>query len=333
MCPPMTLLLSDREVRAATAMPLLVDHLERSLRLEAESGGMLLPPRINLNHPDGFLRVMPVVMPAAGVLGLKMFHGSLERGVRYVVVVCDLAGGEVKAVVDAAYLTAARTGATSGVATRFLARPDAARVGLIGSGLEAETNLLGVCAVRQITDVKVFSRNPERREAFAERMRSAIGASVTAVSSPQEAVVGTEIVVVATNTGIGGDVAYRGEWIEPGQHIVSIGSTTPQLREIDVATFVRSDLVVFDAAADQVEEESGDVAALHAASRSWTGATNLADVLSGSCVGRKSSSQVTLFKSVGTAAQDLAAAACIAEEAGRRGLGTKVDDIAEAKLF
>jgi len=124
----MTLLLGDRDVRDAMDMPALVDHLERSLRVEAETGGMLLPARTNLNHPEGFLRVMPVVMPAAGVLGLKMFHGSLERGVRYVVMVCDLHGGEVLAVVDAAYLTAARTGATSGVATPG---PTGLRVGRI----------------------------------------------------------------------------------------------------------------------------------------------------------------------------------------------------------
>jgi ornithine cyclodeaminase/alanine dehydrogenase-like protein (mu-crystallin family) len=329
----MTLLLSDADVRSAVDMLGLVDHLERAFKVEAEAGGMLLPPRTNLNHAEGFLRVMPVVMPAAGVLGLKMFHGSLERGVRYVVMVCDLDSGEVRAIVDAAYLTAARTGATSGVATRYLARADATTVGLIGSGLEAETNLAAVCAVRDIGSVNVYSRNPARREAFAERVGSALGVTISAVASPEEAVAGTDIVVVATNTGFGGDVAYRGEWIEAGQHVVSIGSTTPQLREIDVATFANADVVVFDAAADQVEEESGDVAALRDASPPWPGATSFADLLSGLSPGRKQPSQVTLFKSVGTAAQDLAAAGYVAIEAARRGLGTRVDEIAEAKQF
>lgn len=329
----MTLLLSDADVRSAIDMRGLVDHLERAFKVEAEAGGMLLPPRTNLNHPDGFLRVMPVVMPAAGVLGLKMFHGSLERGVRYVVMVCDLDSGEVQAIVDAAYLTAARTGATSGVATRCLARPDAMTVGVIGSGLEAETNLSAVCAVRDITAANVYSRNPARREAFAERVGALLGVPITPVGSPAGAVAGTDIVVVATNTGMGGDVAYRGEWIEPGQHIVSIGSTTPQLREIDVATFAGADVVVFDADAEQVEEESGDVAALRESSPPWPGATSFADLLSGLSIGRKQPSQVTLFKSVGTAAQDLAAASYVAAEAARLGLGTKVDDIAEAKQF
>lgn len=329
----MTLLLSDAEVRDALDMRALVDELETALRLEAAGGGMLLPPRTNLNHAEGFLRVMPVVMPAAGVLGLKMFHGSLERGVRYVVIVADLVSGEVRAVLDAAYLTAARTGATSGVATRHLARPEAHTVGLIGSGLEAETNLLGVCAVRDIDEVKVYSRNPERRGAFADRMAAQLGISVTAVDAPQTAVAGTDIVVVATNTGNGGPVAYSGNWAEPGQHIVSIGSTTPQLREIDVATFVQSDRVVFDADPEQVAEESGDVIALHAASRTWPGATGLSDLLRGTGVGRKSSDEITLFKSVGTAAQDLVAGSSIAREAVHRGIGTTVADIAEAKLF
>ena len=329
----MTVLLSDQDVRAAVDMPMLVDHLEKALRSEEANGGMLLPPRTNLNHTEGFLRVMPVVMPGSGILGLKMFHGSLERGVRYIVIVCDLADGSVRAVVDAAYLTAARTGATSGVATRQLAREDATTVGLIGSGLEAETNLLGVCAVRDVTQVNVFSRNPERRARFAEQIAPKIGADVRAVDSPQEAVAGTDIVVVATNTGAGGDVAYRGDWVEPGQHVVSIGSTTPQLREIDVATFVRADVTAFDARLDQVQEESGDVIALCRAATSWRGSTSLADLLTGVHPGRTSDEQVTLFKSVGTAAQDMAGAQCVADEAVRRGLGRTIADLAEAKLF
>jgi alanine dehydrogenase len=315
--PPVTILLSDEAVRQATDMPLLVDFLEAALRAEAVGGGMLLPPRVTLNHAEGFLRVMPVVMPAAGVLGLKMFHGSLERGVRYVVVVCDLHSGEVKAVVDAAYLTAARTGATSGVATRSLARAESARVGLIGSGLEAETNLLAVCAVRPITHVRVHSRNAERRTAFAARMARALAIDVVPCATPQDAVAGADVVVVATNSGLGGGVAYCGEWAEPGQHIVSIGSTAPLLREIDVATFAAADVAVFDADLEQMREESGDVAALYAEAPPWPGPTALVDLLMGTAAGRHDPAQITLFKSVGTAAQDLAAAQCIAGERAR----------------
>jgi ornithine cyclodeaminase/alanine dehydrogenase-like protein (mu-crystallin family) len=139
--------------------------------------------------------------------------------------------------------------------------------------------------------------------------------------------------VIATNTGLGGPVAYRGEWSEPGQHIVSIGSTTPQLREIDVETFSRAAVAVFDATFAQVAEESGDVVALRAAAPPWPGPTELADVLTGHAAGRQNDQQITLFKSVGTAAQDLAGAQWIADEAVRRGLGTDLRDIAEPKLF
>ena len=329
----MTVLLSDQEVRLATDMPMLVDHLEKALRAEATDGGLLLPPRTNLNHADGFLRVMPVVMPGTGVLGLKMFHGSLERGVRYIVIVCDLGDGHIRAVVDAAYLTAARTGATSAVATRHLARHDASTVGLIGSGLEAETNLLGVCAVRDITHVKVYSRNRERRAAFAERVAPMIAAEIKPVDTPEEAVAETDMVVVATNTGVGGDVAFRGEWMERGQHVVSIGSTTPQLREIDVATFERADVAVFDATIEQVKEESGDVIALYADDVGWQASIQLVDVLTGDHPGRSSADQITLFKSVGAAVQDMAGAVCISDEAVRRGIGRIIPELAEAKLF
>lgn len=328
----MTLLLSDKDVREIGDVGTLVNDIERSLRAEAAGPGMVLPERMNLAHEATMLRVMPAMLPATGVLGLKLFYGALESGIRYSVMVCSLVDGEVLAVVDAAYLTALRTGATSGVATRHLARADSRRVGLIGSGLEAETNLAAVCAVRPIDSVKVYSRNASRRESFAERMAGRLGVAVAAVDSPQAAVDGTDVVVVATNTGKGGDPAYRGAWLQPGQHVVSIGSTATFLRELDAAAFTRPDVVVFDAPAAQVVGESGDLAALAAEQPDWTCTGLLEDVLLGR-VARDDDAEITLFKSVGTAAQDLVAGLSLYQQALGRGAGLVVPDINEPKLF
>src|SRR5262249_27178196 len=120
----LTLLLSDSEVRAACDIGAMVPFLEAALRTEAKGAGAQLPERVNLGHGRVFLRVMPALLPESGLLGLKFFHGSMPDGVRYVVAVCRMETGEVEALVDAAYLTAARTGATSGVATRCLSRED-----------------------------------------------------------------------------------------------------------------------------------------------------------------------------------------------------------------
>lgn len=328
----MTLLLSDKDVREIGDVGTLVHDIERALRKEAVGPGMVLPERMNLAHEATMLRVMPAILPATGVLGLKLFYGALETGIRYSVMVCSMVDGEVLAVVDAAYLTALRTGATSGVATRHLARADSRTVGLIGSGLEAETNLAAVCAVRPIETVKVYSRNAGRRESFAERTAERLGVRIEPVDTPQAAVDGADVVVVATNTGKGGDPAYLGEWLQPGQHVVSIGSTALFLRELDTAALTRPNVVVFDAPAQQVAGESGDLAALAHEQPDWTCTGLIEDVLLGR-VSRSRDSEITMFKSVGTAAQDLVAGLSLYHQALARGAGLVVPDVNEPKLF
>ena len=212
----MTLLLSDADVRAVCDIGAMTATLEEALRNEAKGPGPQLPERLNLAYGENFLRLMPAILPEAGLLGLKFFHGSMRDGVRYVVALCSLKTGAVIALVDASYLTAARTGATSGVATSWLSREDSTSVAVIGSGLEAETNLRAVCSVRTITRASVYSRSAGRRSAFAERMSSMLGIRVTAVSTPQEAVAGKDIVVVATNTGPEPVVALRGRVARAG---------------------------------------------------------------------------------------------------------------------
>jgi ornithine cyclodeaminase/alanine dehydrogenase-like protein (mu-crystallin family) len=328
----LTLLLSDDEVRQCVDMAHMVGAVEKASIVESKLGEMLMPARMSMNHTEGFLRVMPVMLPGTGVLGLKMFHGSLERGVRYLVILCSITDGNVLAILDAAYLTAARTGAMSGVATDALARHDSGVVGVIGSGLEAETNLMAVCAVRDVREVRVYSRSSERRSAFVTRMQARLGIEMAATATPEEAVAGADIVVVATNTGKGGAAAYQGAWMEPSQHVVSIGSTTPELREIDEVCFARADRVFFDTDAHQVAEESGDIIA---ADRAGTIGTPhlLADLLCGREAGRSGHNDITLFKSVGSALQDLAGAVSVYEEAIRQGVGTSVADVAALKLF
>jgi ornithine cyclodeaminase/alanine dehydrogenase-like protein (mu-crystallin family) len=326
-------LLSDVDVRAVCQISDLVLTLDDALRKESKGSGAIMSQRVNLGRGDSFLRVMPAFLPETGVLGLKFFHGTMAKGVRYVVALCSLDSGAMLALLDGAYLTAARTGATTGVATKWLAREDAGSVGVIGSGLEAETNLLGISAVREITKVRVFSRSAERRHAFAERMSAALGVPVVVRSTPEQAVRGADVVLVATNTGANGPVAYRGAWMEPGQHVTSIGSTAPGLREIDVESFLRPDFVAFDAEREQIASESGDVIAVRADHPAWNGAVSLDELVTRALPGRSAPEDITLFKSVGTAGQDLIGALHVYQEAVKRGIGTDVGEIAKPKLF
>lgn len=312
-------------------MARVVDVIEDVVR-EEHDGFVTMPPRVNVAAEGTVLRLMPAHLARSGVMGYKSFHGSLATGVRYVVVLIRVDDGEILALVDAAYLTALRTGATSGVATRHMARAGAAEVAVIGSGLEADTNLAGVAAVRPVKAVRVFSRSSERREAFARRTRESLDVDVVTATSAPEAVAGADIVVVATNTGRDGPVACRGEWLEPGQHVVSIGSTSPFLRELDPATFERADRVVFDAAPEQVFEESGDLMAVSDDVRSRLSRAPVLPAVVGEGFDR-APAEITLFKSVGTAAQDLAAAKVVHDVAVEQGLGREIGVVADLKQF
>lgn len=329
----MTLLLTNSDVERASDIAAQIDAIEAGLREEA-NGTVDLPPRLNLATTTGFFRVMPAVMRDSGLMGYKVFHGSVQHGVRYLIAIYDEKDGRLLALMDAAYLTATRTGATTGVATRYMAPPNTATVGVIGSGLEATTNLEAVCAVRPIREGKVFSPTPANRERFAARMSDRLGLRLEAVATPEQAVADVDVVVVATNTtGVGDLIAYRGRWMTSGQHVNSIGSTGLQLREIDSATFAHADHIVTDSRV-QLEAESGDVhAARQAGTYDRSKVTELKQVVAGRAPGRTESDETTLFKSVGTAIQDVAAGFTVYREAVRRGLGQDVGEFLELKTF
>jgi alanine dehydrogenase len=309
----------------------MIEAIKGGLAEEAD-GFVNMPPRLNVPMQEGAFRVMPVVLNRSGIMGLKMFHGSRRRGARYMVAVFEQERGELLALLDANYLTAARTGATSGVATEVLARPGGISVGSIGSGLEAWTNLAAVAAVRPLRDVSVYSPRQERRERFAARVADHYGVAVKTASSAEECVDGVDLVNVATNTGGAADpIALRGEWLSPGQHVNSIGSTMPALREIDSATIARADVVVVDSPV-QVREESGDVLAA-VADGVWPEPASLTDLVVGRAGGRTADDQITLFKSVGTALQDVTAGYAVYQVARRTGRGRDVGDFLELKVI
>ncbi len=290
---------------------------------------------MNLEHSNTWMRVMPAIVPTAEVMGLKVFHGVPGRGVRYLVVLYSVDDGSVLAVVDACFLTAARTAATSTVAARYLAPKGPVRLGLIGSGLEAEAHCQALCAAGEVTGIRVFSPNEARRRSFAERMRSALGVPVTACDRPEEAVADVEHAVVATNTGPSMAIACRADWLSPGQHVTSIGSTNLRLREMDTNVFRRADLIVLDADPDQIMAESGDLIQYHAEGGTLgpTRTQTLPDLIVGEGMGRQHANQLTLYKSVGTALQDVIAADLVYRRARELGLGLDVTDLCKEKQF
>jgi ornithine cyclodeaminase/alanine dehydrogenase len=318
----MTVILKDSEVRDLADMDALIDCIEDGYRVEAR-GGAKLPDRVNLEGAAGFFRLMPAVIPGCGVMGVKVFNMS-STGVQYVIGLWDEQSGALLALVDSAYLTAARTGATTAVAAKYLAPSDTTQIGVIGSGLEAETNLDAVCRVLPIERVTVFSPNAERRDKFAATTSKRLDVEVVAVDDPLEAAQ-SNVVIVATFTGIGTNkVALSGEWLEPGACVLSIGSTAPALRELDTSVVARAGAVVIDAP-DQARLESGDLIAADDEGLLDGRVLSLAALVEAGGAQVPDDGSIRLFKSVGTGLQDLLAAKAIYDSAMTTGTGTHLE--------
>jgi len=214
-----------------------------------------------------------------------------------------------------------RTGATSGVATSYMARPDSKVVGLFGSGLQARTQLKAICTVCKIEVVEVYSRNEERRRKFADEMSEYCNTRVIAVHSPEEAAAEKDIVICASSSRT---PLFEGRILDEGTHINAVGSNYLEKSELDLTTIQRADIIVCDSLA-QCRLEAGDfVAALESGATDWQLMHELSDVVTSKTPGRASQEQVTLFKSVGLALEDLALAGRLIELAEEEGFGVRL---------
>ncbi|HXS96601.1 MAG TPA: ornithine cyclodeaminase family protein [Candidatus Limnocylindrales bacterium] len=250
--------------------------------------------------------------------GAKVYATNPAHGAHFLFLLYRAEDAAPLAIVEANHLGQIRTGAASGLATSLMARPDSKRVAIIGSGFQARTQLEAMTAVLSIGPVMVWSRLEERRAAFARECSDSFGLEVRAAASAEEAVRGADIVITATNAK---DPVLEDAWIVPGMHINAMGSNQAARREIPAET-VRRARVVMDNR-EQAEMEAGDLI-LAARDEGWTGGFQLQDVAAGRQPGRTSPAEVTLFKSIGIAAEDVAAAAYVYERAMESGAGRPI---------
>jgi ornithine cyclodeaminase/alanine dehydrogenase-like protein (mu-crystallin family) len=238
-----------------------------------------------------------------------------------IVMLYDYETGGLLSCMEAGRLGQIRTGAASGVATKYMAKEDAAIVAVIGSGFQARTQLEAVCSVRDIKAVKVFSRREERREEFAKRSSESLNVEVKAVDSAQECVEGADVVIVITSAR---EPALLGEWLSPGAHINAAGGNHWMRREIDEEAVLRSEVIVVDDL-DQAKIECGDLLWLEPrGSFRWDMAKELQDVVAGRVQGRPSANSITLFESMGLALEDIAAAQLVHTKAKEQGIGQEL---------
>ena len=317
----MPLLLSEGDVRSLLTMPLALEAVEESFRRLAD-GAATVQPRRRLNVPGkSYLHYMAAADSAGGYMGMKIYTTS-RQGLRFLVPLFNAQTGDLLALIEADYLGQVRTGAASGVATKFLARTGAATVGLIGTGSQAKTQLEAIAAVRRIEEIRAYGRDPARRENFAEAMSSRLKIRVTAADSAHDAVRDAAIVVTATTAT---QPVLQGRWLAAGTHINAIGANFPQKRELDDDVIRRSDLIAVDSRA-QSKMEAGDlIDTLRDDDSGWGRVRELSDIVGGTSKARSSADQITLFKSSGIASEDIAVAGRVYERARERGAGRQLD--------
>ncbi len=306
-------------IRAAVPMPELLDAVEAAYR-EVAAGRDRSPLRSRVPLPSGDLLLMPGVREGGAGSTVKLVTvtpGNAAKGlptIHAVVLWFDAETGKPRAVLDGATVTAMRTGAASGVGTRLMARPDASVLALFGTGAQAAWQVRAVLAARPIRELRVFARTPSARHAFAATMAAELGqeVQVVAAASAEEAVRGADVICCATTSS---EPIFSADWVMPGVHVNGVGSYRLDMVEIPPELFGRADRVAVDARSVALEEAGDLVAAIH---RGILAADQFVEVgtIGRDWAARRDPQAITIFKSVGLAIQDLAAAELVIRRLG-----------------
>jgi alanine dehydrogenase len=314
------LLLTEADVRGLLTMPIALSAVEEAFRGLAD-GTAKVHPRRRL-HLEGFsyLHYMAAADGTGGYEGLKIYTSSRD-GLRFMIPLFRAKTGELLAILEGDYLGQMRTGAAAGLATKLLAREDAGVVGIIGTGLQAKTQLEAIAAVRKVQRALAYGRDTERREKFAREMTAKLGVPVEAVSSAENAVREAEILVTVTTAVT---PVVEGRWLRAGTHINAVGANFPQKRELDSDTVMRANSIFVDFC-EQAKMEAGDlIQSFEKAPQRWDSVKELSQLVAGRTEGRASRDQITLFKSSGIAIQDVVTAGRVYELALQGKVGQQV---------
>mgnify|MGYP001249716252 FL=1 len=323
------LIANQDEVAALLPMSECIHVMEETLRGLAR-GEAILPLRTGLVLPDGesLMGLMPSYMAGIQSVGVKVIaafpknYGTEYDAHQGVVLLFDTDRGLLRAVVDGTAVTAIRTAAVSGVATKLLAKEDAADLAIIGAGTQARTHLEAMLLVREINRVRVHSRTMDSARRFAEREERRHGIGIEVVETAREAVRGADVICTVTTCD---RPVVEGAWIAPGAHINAVGAFSPTTRELDTEAVVRSRLFVDrrestlnEAGEFLIPAKEGLIDEEHIVGE-------IGEILLGEVAGRQSPSEITLFKSLGVAVEDLAAAHHVLRQALESDLGTWVE--------
>lgn len=322
------LLLREADVRVLLSMKDLIQLMGDALRAFS-TGGVLQPVRVALQiEPHaGYLGVMPAFIQTNGALAAKLvtFYPKNAENRRpthmAVILLWDSRTGDVLSMMDGRLITEMRTAATSAAATNVLARSDAGTLAILGSGVQARSHLEALRLVRSIDAVRVWSRTPAHAREFAREMHEELGMVVEQTATGDGAVRGADLIVTATSAT---SPVLRGEWISKGAHINAVGAPRPTWRELDTEAVTRSRVFVDSRAGALTEAGDLIMPIKEEVIKESHIAGEIGEVLAGQVEGRRGADDITLFKSLGMAVEDVATAHYLYEKAREREIGEEV---------
>jgi alanine dehydrogenase len=322
----MTLILNRNDVIKILKMNDCINVVEKAFS-ELTNGTAVLPLRIGIKPPDGLALYMPAYLKDMGALACKVVSVYKNNPSKFSmpttigkVLLQDPETGDVKCIMDGGYLTAVRTGAASGVATKFLARENSSSVGIFGAGVQAKMQLWAICEVRKITKALVYDVSDDAVKNFIDEMSKKLNIKIIKATNSDE-LLDMDIICTATSAN---DPIFDGSKLQPGTHINGIGSHTPNARELDSSAVKKSLFVgdsreaCFSEAGDiMIPLKDGEITVSHFYAE-------LGEIITGKKKGRVNDEQITLFKSNGLAIQDAATAKLIYDKAVELGIGVEV---------
>jgi alanine dehydrogenase len=318
----MAILLSDKHVRELLPMEAAIVAVEDAFRHWANGAAVNVPrqrgslPGVTINA----LCAISTALDAAGVKCYPIVRQDVTVSSSSTMLVYRISTGALAGVMEATTLGQIRTGAASGVATKYLARPESRIMTMFGSGWQAETQLEAIARVLpKLERVNVISRSPERAQDFCRKMKTQVDLELVASPDPKAAVQAADLVTTITGSAV---PVFDGQWLSPGVHVNAAGSNFANKRELDATAVGRAARIVADDVA-LARLESGDLLAAEAVF-DWSAVVPLSDIVAGRAAGRTSRDEITLFESHGLGLEDLAAACRVLELARERGVGMEI---------
>lgn len=315
----MALFLTEDDVTALLPAAEAVTAVEQSMR-EAAAGKAFNTPRRRLRLPGGMLHTMSAAQPEQGFFAHKAYT-AFGGKIRFRVLLYDVKTGDIVALIEGDRMGQLRTGAASAVAAKYMAREDADRMGLFGSGFQAEGQIETMVHARPLKEVVVYGRNQERLAAFCSRVSAKLKLEVRPAATPEEAVAGMPIVTTATTSK---EPVFDGKLLAPGTHVNAVGANLLIKREIDGTTLRRSARIVVDTKEQAALESGALLQAMEAGHLHWERIHEFAEVVGGRFPGRQGPEEITLFHSLGMALWDTAAAILVYRRAKEQGRGIEL---------